>query len=177
MKTQRDLQLPVPLESLKSFLDQQGAMDGGRLVCHECGSVMGHVDGTFWLYGTDGEWMLHLPVCACSERESLGSPNQRREECPTSEPATSLVAGAGWKEMYRTALFEPDKRKQRRLLQLAEKAVVFRARELFHAKGVDVQERQALDAAMYALRALLGFASSPRKPKGLLSKEVRARIA
>jgi len=128
MKTQRDLQLPIPLESLKSFLDQQAAMDGGRLVCHECGSVMGHVDGTFWLYGTDGEWMLHLPVCACSERESLGSPNQRREECPTSEPATSLVAGAGWKEMYRTALFEPDKRKQRHLLHLAEKAVVFRAR-------------------------------------------------
>ena len=79
--------------------------------------------------------------------------------------------------MYRTALFEPDKRKQRHLLQLAEKAVVFRARELFHAKGVDMLERQALDAAMYALRALLGFASSPRKPKGLLSKEVHARIA
>ncbi len=54
----------------------------------------------------------------------------------------------GWRGLYSAALFETDKNPD------AEKAIVARARELFSACADTIEEDQALDDALYALRAL-----------------------
>ncbi len=61
---------------------------------------------------------------------------------------------ATWRELYTVALFETDKNRIPARIADAEKAIVVRARELF-SSGVDtIEEDQALDDALYALRAL-----------------------
>src|SRR5229473_4057558 len=59
-----------------------------------------------------------------------------------------------WRLMYRAALFEIEESKLPARIAEAEKAVVLRARELFHAAGDNGEETEALDDVMYALRAL-----------------------
>ncbi|PYX84389.1 MAG: hypothetical protein DMG68_20935 [Acidobacteria bacterium] len=59
-----------------------------------------------------------------------------------------------WKDLYLAALFEPDSAKMAERIAEAERAVVVRARELFHISGDHIEEEEALDNAMYALRAL-----------------------
>jgi hypothetical protein len=61
---------------------------------------------------------------------------------------------ANWRELYSAALFEPDKRRIPARIADAEKAIVTRARELFSAGADTIEEDQALDDALYALRAL-----------------------
>jgi hypothetical protein len=56
--------------------------------------------------------------------------------------------------MYRAALFEIQESKLPVRIAEAEKAVVLRARELFQAAGDNGEKTEALDHAMYALRAL-----------------------
>jgi hypothetical protein len=59
-----------------------------------------------------------------------------------------------WRELYTAALFETNNDRVAARIADAEKAIVIRARELF-AAGVDtIEEDQALDDALYALRAL-----------------------
>ena len=62
--------------------------------------------------------------------------------------------GRDWRGFYKAALFEVDHGKQAQRIVEAEKALVVRARELFHASGDNVEEQMALDDAMYALHAL-----------------------
>lgn len=59
-----------------------------------------------------------------------------------------------WKELYSAALFEQDKNRVPTRIADAEKAIVARARELFSAGTDTIEEDQALDDALYALRAL-----------------------
>ncbi len=59
-----------------------------------------------------------------------------------------------WRELYIAALFETDNRRIPLRIADAEKAIVSRARELFSAGGDTIEEDQALDDALYALRAL-----------------------
>ena len=56
-----------------------------------------------------------------------------------------------WHELYKAALFETDKQKIPARIADAEQAIVLRARELFFSS---TEEDQALDDALYALRAL-----------------------
>lgn len=59
-----------------------------------------------------------------------------------------------WRELYVAALMEAnDKRMSARIVQ-AERAILDRARELFNASGNNIEEQQALEDALYALRAL-----------------------
>lgn len=59
-----------------------------------------------------------------------------------------------WRELYTAALFETDRTRIPSRIADAQQAIVARARELFSA-GVDtIEEDQALDDALYALRAL-----------------------
>jgi hypothetical protein len=59
-----------------------------------------------------------------------------------------------WRELYCAALFETDTDRIPSRIKDAEKAIVARARELF-AAGIDtIEEDEALDNALYALRAL-----------------------
>jgi hypothetical protein len=60
----------------------------------------------------------------------------------------------GWRELYCAALFETDKNRIPNRIVDAEKAIVARARELFSAGADTIEEDQALDDALYALRAL-----------------------
>ncbi len=59
-----------------------------------------------------------------------------------------------WRELYAAALFETDKNRVPARIAEAEKAIVARARELFSAGSDTIEEDQALDDALYGLRAL-----------------------
>jgi hypothetical protein len=59
-----------------------------------------------------------------------------------------------WRSLYAAALFEADRAKLLERIAQAEGALVLRARELFYAPGDNIEEEQAVDDAMYALRAL-----------------------
>jgi len=60
----------------------------------------------------------------------------------------------GWRALYVAALFETDKDRLPARIADAEKAIVARSRELFSAGSDTIEEDQALDDALYALRAL-----------------------
>ena len=79
-----------------------------------------------------------------------------------------------WKELYVAALMEANDQKMSARIAQAERAILDRARELFNASGDNLQEGQALDNALYALRALksclelhggFAIAESPSEPK------------
>ena len=59
-----------------------------------------------------------------------------------------------WRELYTAALFETDTNKIPYRIAEAERAIVARSRELFAASSDTIEEDQALDDALYALRAL-----------------------
>jgi hypothetical protein len=59
-----------------------------------------------------------------------------------------------WRELYKTALFEPDPGKLLEDVMRAESAIVVRARQLFGQPGDHIEEEHDLDDAMYALQAL-----------------------
>jgi hypothetical protein len=59
-----------------------------------------------------------------------------------------------WRELYNAALFETDESRILARIADAKGAIVVRARELFSVGADTVEEDQALDDALYALRAL-----------------------
>lgn len=59
-----------------------------------------------------------------------------------------------WDKLYVAALFETDQTRIPSRIAEAEKAIVARARELFFSGADTIEEDQALDDALYALRAL-----------------------
>jgi len=60
-------------------------------------------------------------------------------------------ASATWKELYRAALFETDPSMLSERIAHAEWALALRSQELFYEHGDHYIERQAVDAALYAL--------------------------
>lgn len=58
-----------------------------------------------------------------------------------------------WRVLYRAAVFERDRTVLRERLSDAEEAIIARARELFHSTGDNIEEREALEDALYTLRA------------------------
>jgi hypothetical protein len=71
---------------------------------------------------------------------------------PSLSPVASNVRT--WRELYTAALFETNQSLIPHRIAEAEKAIVARARELFAASSDTIEEDQALDDALYALRAL-----------------------
>jgi 2-keto-3-deoxy-galactonokinase len=69
-------------------------------------------------------------------------------------PTTPTPILRNWRELYTAALFETDKDRIQIRIADAERAIVARARELFAAGTDTIEEDQALDDALYALRAL-----------------------
>ncbi|MGA7171365.1 MAG: hypothetical protein WBX08_19580 [Candidatus Sulfotelmatobacter sp.] len=59
-----------------------------------------------------------------------------------------------WRDLYTAALFETDRSRISERIADAEQAIVARARELFSTGNDTIEEDQALDDALYALRAL-----------------------
>lgn len=70
-----------------------------------------------------------------------------------NQPRPSSIV-SHWRELYSAALFETDRNQIPFRIADAEKAIVARARELFSAGSDTIEEDQALDDALYALRAL-----------------------
>ena len=58
-----------------------------------------------------------------------------------------------WKTLYRAAIQETNKRVLPQRVSEAEEAVRARGREIFYADG-SLEEKEALEDALYALRAL-----------------------
>ncbi len=59
-----------------------------------------------------------------------------------------------WRDLYTAALFETDRSRISARIADAEQAIIARARELFSAGNDTIEEDQALDDALYALKAL-----------------------
>lgn len=60
---------------------------------------------------------------------------------------------AEWKTLYRAAILEKDKSRICEKVSEAESAILGRGRDLFYSDAT-LEEREALDDALYALRAL-----------------------
>jgi len=58
-----------------------------------------------------------------------------------------------WKILYRAAILETNKSVLPQRVSEAEEAVILRGRELFYDNG-DPEEKEALEDALYTLRAL-----------------------
>jgi hypothetical protein len=71
----------------------------------------------------------------------------------TNYTASSPISQS-WRALYTAALFETDNNRMAGRIADAEKAIVARARELFAAGADTIEEDQALDDALYALKAL-----------------------
>jgi hypothetical protein len=71
-----------------------------------------------------------------------------------TNPVPSSGYRETWRELYTAALFETDRKQIPARIADAEQAIVARARELFAAGNDTIEEDQALDDALYALRAL-----------------------
>ena len=70
-----------------------------------------------------------------------------------SSPTILYPNVRNWRDLYKAALFETDKSKMAARIANAEEAIVARARQLFGTGDVE-EEDEALDDALYALRAL-----------------------
>jgi hypothetical protein len=67
---------------------------------------------------------------------------------------TKKAPERSWQTLYRIALFETDRVKAAAYIEEAERAAIARAQDLFYRRTDTIQERDALEDALYALRAL-----------------------
>ena len=74
---------------------------------------------------------------------------------------SSPVGSTTWRDLYLAALFEVNPNQIAARIDVAEKAIVARSRELFGPSG-DTVERNSLHSALLALRALRTCAASRR---------------
>jgi hypothetical protein len=72
----------------------------------------------------------------------------------TSSPKTKNSGIKSWRDLYVAALLEGNQSKVPGLIDVAERAIVERARELFSIGGDHIEEEESLDDALYALHAL-----------------------
>ncbi len=70
----------------------------------------------------------------------------------TRNSSSSSTGLPSWRKLYRAALYETDSQKLPLCIAEAERALILRGRELFASP--DDEEAQAIDDALYALRAL-----------------------
>lgn len=69
-------------------------------------------------------------------------------------PAQSSLKQEHWKQLYLAALFEKDKTSAPAKLSEAYGAILARRQELFSGDRFNLEERQALDNALFALNSL-----------------------
>ncbi len=70
-----------------------------------------------------------------------------------TDPCKGFKA-VSWRDLYQTALHEPDLKKLPERIAEAEAALVMRARELSHAAEDDCEEVESVNDAIYILHAL-----------------------
>jgi hypothetical protein len=147
------------LDSIIGFLDQQSSTLRNGHFCSYCGGVLTYFDVTFWLYGEDRTWTARLPTCPFCET----SAQLFKEEIDMDTAVTRAPLSAGWREMYKAALFEVDIDRQLQLIAEAELVLTFRAWERFQSKDDHIEEETALEDALYALHALRSAATNRKK--------------
>lgn len=54
--------------SVRKLFDSKAERPKQQL-CTQCNSVMRHIDGLFWLFGTESKWQISLPFCPTCEPE------------------------------------------------------------------------------------------------------------
>ncbi|HUJ94014.1 MAG TPA: hypothetical protein VLW84_02020 [Terriglobales bacterium] len=64
------------------------------------------------------------------------------------------AGNAGWRSVYAAAILESDRNRIPARIAEAEARIANRARELFETSNSDAIETEALDDALYMLRAL-----------------------
>lgn len=72
----------------------------------------------------------------------------------TEELSSTSLEVQGWRELHRAAIYEADPQQLASRINKAEKALAHRSRELFVTPGNHLQERKAIDRALYTLRTL-----------------------
>lgn len=65
----------------------------------------------------------------------------------------SSLEAAPWRALYKAALFEVDRTKLPERIAEAEKALLIRARELFKENKGCIEEKEAVENTLFALRA------------------------
>jgi len=71
-----------------------------------------------------------------------------------TDPSSAASGVPDWRELYIAALFETDKEKLPARVDAAERRLLQRSRDLFALPGNNIEEKHAVDDALYALRAL-----------------------
>src|SRR5579872_656999 len=104
-------------------------------------------------YSPDGGIPVVSATVKISGHSSESLKGLTTEVCMIDQ-AVPKALSRNWRELYTAALFETDKERVPARIADAEKAILVRARELFAAGSDTIEEDQALDDALYALRAL-----------------------
>src|SRR5438874_1303092 len=73
---------------------------------------------------------------------------------PLLPPLSNSSENTNWRELYRAAILELEQTQIPPRITQAENATAERSRELFDEDGINAEERQALDDALYFLKAL-----------------------
>ena len=84
---------------------------------------------------------------------ATSSPDDRGRSVRTDQTTTPTICH-DWRELCKAALLESDKRQRTFRIDEAERALTQRVRELHAIPNADAQECQAVDRALYGLRAL-----------------------
>ncbi len=90
---------------------------------------------------------------------------------------TDPHASQAWRALYMAALFETDEALVGQRIAEAKKALVARARELFHTKGEHQQERSAIENTLQSLYALERYMVHPVIPDALKNKAEEGALA
>jgi hypothetical protein len=110
-------------------------------------AICSHCGFTEFMIAEDELRLLMQGVTATSSRDNRG------QHLRTDQPTTPAISH-DWRELCRAALLESDKRQRTFRIDEAERALTRRVRELHAVPNADTQECQAVDRALYGLRAL-----------------------
>jgi hypothetical protein len=136
------------VQSIQQFFTDHSAPPDEESVCERCGKSTQHLDVTFWLYETESRCDMRMPLCTCE------SDGRNSQEAGSSAQVVALPKASDWGALYRAALIERDRHELLQRILEAQISLNLRARELFHAKSEQMEERRSVDAAMHSLQAL-----------------------
>lgn len=89
------------------------------------------------------------------KRPATRNPLDKRIRIMKRSPSVQKAGiSLAWHSLYQAALFETDRTKVSERIDVAERAILERVKELFLVSGDHIEEDQILDDALYALRAL-----------------------
>jgi hypothetical protein len=174
MESPRPTKRDEILESLNELLiTKSSQLDGAAQLCSRCGAPMQLVDASISLYETDLVWNIRLPICECEAAANTDEPSTVTAEQENTSAGADSSPAAGWKELYRLALFETDKARVVARIAAARESIAARERALFCAGSAAMEERKALEAALYGLQLLLTCSSLTRKDTQSTARNTR----